>query len=303
MKSRSMYDRAPSPPTALERLLISYARRFPVRRGKLRLVDLLWRAAGGGRGTFRVAHLKYGGFKMTCDLSRMLQRQFYFFGTYFIEESLLRMWEQAAGEAATVFDVGANTGIYSLAALGVQPKAVVHAFEPTPELAAHLRSTAHENGLTNLRVHQAAVLSGDGKAALKHYRGEDGSNEGMNFVVSGPGDRGSERVTTVSLDNFCKERAIHRIDLLKLDIQGNEHLALKGAENLLMEGRIGMIFMELNWARQSAPACPAAESVAILEKAGYIFAAPGRRLLWKKAGQWMRGLTDVIAAREIRNGR
>ena len=69
---------------------------------------------------------------MPCDLGEMLQRQFYFFGTYFLEEDILRCWEAAAKGAKVVLDVGANAGIYSLAALAAQPDVTVYAFEPTP---------------------------------------------------------------------------------------------------------------------------------------------------------------------------
>jgi hypothetical protein len=119
------------PLLGLEPLLISYARRFPLRRGKLRLVDALWPLAAAGRGTHRLAELKHGGFKIDCDLNEMLQRQLYFFGTYFVEEHIIRCWQHAAREAKIIFDVGANAGIYSLAALAVQPNLAVHVFEPT----------------------------------------------------------------------------------------------------------------------------------------------------------------------------
>src|SRR5262249_46971250 len=97
-------------PSALERALITYARVFPLRKGKLRVIDRLWRAATMGRGTARLAHLRYGGLKIPCDLTEMLQRQFYFFGTYFLEEHILDCWTKAAKEAEVIFDVGANSG-------------------------------------------------------------------------------------------------------------------------------------------------------------------------------------------------
>src|SRR3990172_5503559 len=134
----SLGDRPPVPSSMLESLLVLYARRFPIRRGKLRVVDSLWRAAVGTRSTLRVADLKYGGLRMPCDLSEMLHRQFYFFGTYLLAESVLDCWENAAKGARVIFDVGANAGIFSLAALAVQPEAIVHAFEPTPEIATGL---------------------------------------------------------------------------------------------------------------------------------------------------------------------
>jgi hypothetical protein len=121
-----------------------YARRFPIRRGKLRVINLLWRAAVGGQSTSRVAVLNHG---------EVSQRQFYFFGTYFLEEDMLRCWEVAAKAAKIILDIGANAGIYSLAALAIQPDATVHAFEPTTEIATRLRATAKLNRLDHLHVH------------------------------------------------------------------------------------------------------------------------------------------------------
>jgi FkbM family methyltransferase len=277
--------------------LVRYARRFPIRRGKLRVINLLWRAAVGGQSSHRLAALNYGGFKMSCDLSEMLQRQFYFFGTYFLEEDILRCWEAAAKGVKVILDVGANAGIYSLAALAAQPDATVHAFEPTPEIAARLRATAKLNGLDHLHVHEVAVLNKNGQATLKRFRGELGTNEGMNFITRDLGDSGSECVQTVCVDQFCQDHSINHIDLMKLDIQGHEHSALEGAEHLIKAGRVGMIFLELNWARSAGATCPATESIRLLERGGYRFSRPGKHLDWQEAGDWLRTLSDVVAHR------
>jgi FkbM family methyltransferase len=284
-------------PSTLESLLILYARHFPIRRGKLRVIDSLWRVAVGDQSTLRWGDLAHGGLKMRCDLSEMLQRQFYFFGTYFVAEDHLRCWETTAKGVKVVFDVGANSGIYSLAALAIQPDATVHAFEPTPEIAARLRETAKVNGLDRLYVHEVAVSRDNGLATLRRCRGELGTNEGMNFISQDIGDSGAERVQTVCLDQFCQDHSIDHVDLLKLDIQGHEHAALKGAEHLLRTGRVGIIFMELNWARNAGATCAATESIHLLEQAGYRFSRPGTRLHWEKAGDWLRTLSDVVAYR------
>src|SRR5215475_10727980 len=132
--------------SVLEKALVLYGRRFPIRRGKLRIINVLSKVADPSESTSRLAVLKYGGFKMPCDLSEMLQRQFYYFGTYLVEEEIIDCWQYVAQRATTIFDIGANAGIYSLAALAVAPRADVHAFEPTPEIANRLRSTAKLNG-------------------------------------------------------------------------------------------------------------------------------------------------------------
>jgi FkbM family methyltransferase len=287
--------------STLESLLVWYARCFPIRHGKLRAINSFWRAAVGNHGTLRLADLAHGGFKMRCDLSEMLQRQFYFFGTYFLAEDHLRCWATAAKGAKVVLDVGANAGIYSLAVLAIQPEATVHAFEPTPEIAARLRETAKLNELDHLYVHEVAVSSENGFAILKRCRGELGTNEGMNFIVPDFDDSGAERVQTVCLDQFCQHHAIDHIDLLKLDVQGHEPSALEGAGHLIKAGRVGIIFMELDWANNAGATCSATESIRLLEQAGYLFSRPGKRLHWKKAGDWLRTLSDVVAIERARS--
>jgi FkbM family methyltransferase len=280
----------------LERLLLRYARDFPLRKGKLRIVDALWAAAVGPLDTARLATLRYGGFKLACDLQEDLQRQFYFFGTYFREERMLDRWTRAAKGSKVIFDVGANLGIYSFAGLDAAPQATVHAFEPTPEIARQLREAAQLNGLSNLNVHQVAVSSRNGPAKLNRWRGEFGSNGGMNYVFGEAAENDPARITTVRLDDFCDEYGIKYVDLLKADVQGHEYEVFKGAERLIRAGRIGLIFFELSWAEDSPDKCPARQSIRLLEQYGYQFSSPAE-FQWKQSGGWMRGLSDVVARR------
>ena len=53
-------------------------------------------------------------------------------------------------------------------------------------------------------------------------------------------------VQTQQIDNFCKLNNIERIDLLKLDTDGTEYEILLGAEKLLSEGKIGLIYTEIS---------------------------------------------------------
>ena len=276
----------------LERLLLFYARHFPLRTGKLRLVDSLWRPAAAGRGTMRHARLRYGGFAMTCDIREMLQRQFYFFGTYLLEEEMLECWTAAARSASVVFDVGANAGIFSLAALAASPGATVHAFEPTSEIAQRLRATAAMNGLDTLMVHEAAVAGADGRAWLCRWRGGSGQNEGMNYIVTIPS--GTEPVRTVSLDSFCRTRGIDHIDLMKVDVQGQEPLVLAGARELLRTRAIRLLFLELGWGASNT-VDPATQSLSMLTEAGYEFSRPHLPFAWRPAGDWLHGLHDIAA--------
>ena len=283
--------------TLLEKVLINYARHFPIRLGKYRLINALWRTAAGAGPFDRMALLNRSGMCMPCDVSELLQRQFYYFGTYFLEDEILSCWETAAKRADVIFDVGANMGIYSLTALAANSGATVHAFEPTPEIAARLRNTAAMNNLRRLIVNELAVADWNGQAALQRCRGGDGSNGGMNYITSNDLEKTSEAVAVVSLDSYCTDRGIDRIDLIKLDIQGMEYSALVGAGRLFKTSKIGTLFIELNWAGHGATFCPATELVRLLDSAGYKFSKPAKKLTWCGPGDWLRAHRDIVAQR------
>lgn len=57
----------------------------------------------------------------------------------------------------------------------------------------------------------------------------------------------SVEVRTITLDEFCSQRNIQHVDLLKLDAQGGELDALRGAQNLLARGGISLIYSEVEF--------------------------------------------------------
>jgi FkbM family methyltransferase len=197
-----------------------------------------------------------------------------------------------------IFDVGANQGIYSLVALAASPNATVHAFEPTPKIAADLRRTAELNGLGGLSVNELAVFDKTGEAQLIEYGGSDGLNGGMNYLTSNcsaPAVPTGLQVAATRLDEFCEANAITTIDLMKVDVQGHEPAVIHGAGNLITCGRIEHIFLELNWSAEGSSDCPARIVTTTLSSAGYRFATPEIPLRWREPGRWLEGMSDVIA--------
>jgi FkbM family methyltransferase len=100
--------------------------------------------------------------------------------------------------------------LVSLAALGAEPNATVHAFELTPEIASQLREAAELNGLCDLYVHEMAVSSINGHARLNRCHGDTGTNGGMNFIFGSISERDPNRVPTERPDDFCDEHGSRR---------------------------------------------------------------------------------------------
>jgi len=281
-----------------ETLLRSYARYCPIQKGKWRLVEGLWRWAAGGGGTQRTATLQAGGYRMSCDISLLLQRQFYFYGTYFLERDNLAAWARHCQDSTMIFDVGANVGIYSLTAAAAQAQAKIYAFEPTPQLAAHLRETLVVNDIRQIEVQECAVGESCGSALLNIWGVASEQNEGLNFVTQEAVASETVPIQTVTLDAFCRSHGITHIDLLKLDIQGNEASALRGAQGLLAAGQIRCLFLELNWDALHPETCPASECLRLLADCGYHFQDPNATKAPQPAGDWLRSLSDVIAVHQ-----
>jgi FkbM family methyltransferase len=129
------------------------------------------------------------------------------------------------GPGMTVYDIGANTGIYTLlAARRVGTAGQVHAFEPLPENLAFLRRHVELNHFEQVRIHSEAVSEKAG--VLRFARGSD------RFV--GRIDRQGElEVQTDCLDEFIARGSGSAPDVIKVDVEGAEIQVLRGSRELL----------------------------------------------------------------------
>lgn len=133
---------------------------------------------------------------------------------------------------ATFVDVGANIGWFSLLAAGlVGPAGRVLAVEPNPLNVALLERSAKDNGFDNIEVLCVALAETAGVVALE----TDGSN-GRVIPVDGPPDkpfRASFVVAAEPLDDLLAKAGITRVDVMKVDVEGAEPMALRGARRAL----------------------------------------------------------------------
>jgi len=140
-----------------------------------------------------------------------------------------------------VADVGACYGIYTLlAARLVEPGGQVLAFEPAATSFRRLAANVKRNGLANVRLFRMAAWDGCGSAPLFHA-----SDPGRNSLDRARGDgSGWEMVRLGRLDDVLEECDAGRLDLLKLDVEGSEPEALRGAARSLRNWRPVVIFEE-----------------------------------------------------------
>ena len=128
-----------------------------------------------------------------------------------------------------VVDAGANIGIYSqFLARCVGATGIVHSFEPSPENFKRLQSATRN--LANVRLSQAAVGEFSGRAAL--YL-SDKLNVDHRTYTTEEDSRRTVPIDIMALDDYFKPG--QRVDLVKMDIQGYELHALRGANRVLAD--------------------------------------------------------------------
>jgi len=144
------------------------------------------------------------------------------------EKISLQIWTALAADAAVIFDIGANTGVYSMIAKTVNKSADVHAFEPFPAI---FKKLAHNAAINHFDIHCncAAVSNFSGDAVI--YTADE------NFAYSVTVNQNlwvkdSEPIKidikTTTLDDYIRQQQITSIDLMKIDVETHEPEVMEG---------------------------------------------------------------------------
>ncbi|PYJ69934.1 MAG: FkbM family methyltransferase [Verrucomicrobia bacterium] len=143
-----------------------------------------------------------------------------------VERQLLR---KVLFPGAIVVDAGANIGIYSqFLSRCVGPTGSVHAFEPSPDNFKRLRAATR--ALPNVHALQSAIGERSGDSEL--YLSDTLNIDHRTYAANGNARR-TVPIQMVALDDYFKPG--HRVDLIKMDIQGYELHALRGASRVVAD--------------------------------------------------------------------
>jgi FkbM family methyltransferase len=169
---------------------------------------------------FPVYRVSYGAFKAYSDRA---------------ERQLLKRILSAGN---VVVDAGANIGIYSqFLSRCVGATGVVHSFEPSPENFERLQSVMRKLG--NVRLRQAAVGECSGRSKL--YLSDKLNVDHRAYTSEGDWRR-AVPIDIIALDDYFKPG--QRVDLIKMDIQGYELHALRGANRVLADNANAKLLLE-----------------------------------------------------------
>jgi FkbM family methyltransferase len=176
---------------------------------------------------------------------------------------------QALRPGMIFVDVGANMGLYTLfAARKVGEAGTVLAIEPSTRECERLLKNVAINSLSNVRLLQKAVSDKCSDADLLVAEDEwSGHNTLGAFAYDTPLAT-KEIVRTERLDDIVSQEALSRVDVIKMDVEGAEFRALKGAAGILERFR-PLMLLELADGALRHQGCSSTEIWDFFREKGY----------------------------------
>lgn len=127
-----------------------------------------------------------------------------------------------------VFDIGANIGFFTLDAAGKAKKGQVYAFEPIETLCERIKKSCSTNKLDNVTI--VPYAAGSKTGALTFHL------DATQLLTGGSSELSTGKkllVQQTSIDEYVQTNEIPHVDFIKMDIEGMEPEALRGARQTL----------------------------------------------------------------------
>jgi FkbM family methyltransferase len=215
------------------------------------------------------------GLDLELDLRDNLQRTLWFTGTY--EPGLLRALTAELRPGDVFVDVGAHVGVHSLTAarrLRELGGGRVIAFEPTDDSSAAVRLAAARNDLP-VEVVRAGLGEADGMIELRGDPRYGAADAGVRSQF-GEGDVVAT-APLLAFDGWAERNRLDRLDVVKIDIEGAEILALRGMRESLKRLRPRLLAIEVKDVVMQRGPGDEASLHAVLADCGYTAAGSPER--------------------------
>jgi FkbM family methyltransferase len=212
---------------------------IPLKKEIFIILRLIWRPSERiyrhlhFKGIFSVPLGKSRSFKMK-HFGYQVENDIFWSGiTKGWEKESLKLWLKLCEKADVIFDLGANTGIYSLVAKTIRPESKVFAFEPVQRIFSKLKENIVLNKFDIVAV-EKAVSDKDGTAIIYDTSSEHVYSVTVNKNMSSSDTKVTEiEIRTITMDTFIRENNIQKLDLIKIDVETHEPEVLAGFSTYL----------------------------------------------------------------------
>lgn len=165
------------------------------------------------------------------------------------EKDFFSIADKLFAEGGTFLDVGANHGLLSFGLAGRHGDAIdFHLFEPNASLARSIERTRVLYPAMRLTLNEVAVSDTPGVVSFEIDLGQSGASH-----ISSDG-KGAQ-VPCATIDDYIEKAGIARAELLKLDVEGYELPALRGAARSLKARIVQAVYFEYfeKWLQRVGP--------------------------------------------------
>jgi FkbM family methyltransferase len=181
------------------------------------------------------------------NVESLVLHQLYWFGEQGWEPQLLPWWRRFCGRSSSILELGANVGYFTVQGARAGPRARYTAVEPYPFSARVCRANLELNRVESVELVTAAAVAGTEPAVELHVPGDQLATPTVAFIRAGTElpERMSRGVRqTISVPAVDVRRLLSGVDLLKLDVEGQEHALLAAGREQLRAGR-PTVFVEV----------------------------------------------------------
>ena len=148
-------------------------------------------------------------------------------GNYKCEPELLYILQVLKSDSVFI-DIGTNKGIYLYQAEKVIKSGKIYGFEPNESLVHYIQPL-----FPKVTLFTYAVSSQTGTSVLNIPKKGNGLQD-TRASLEAIGDAVEKiKIKTITLDDWAKQEAISKIDVVKIDVEGHEFDTIKGCQNIL----------------------------------------------------------------------
>jgi FkbM family methyltransferase len=182
-----------------------------------------------------------------------IEQRFFWRGLDGWEKYSNKIWTELAKNSDIIFDIGANSGVYSLLAEAVNKSCTVYAFEPIPRIFQLLNENIRLNRFENITAINYALSDHKGIAEMPDLENgmiyesslEKGFIESLDYLKV-KDKLIFHKVNVETLADVITEYNIDRIDLMKIDVETHEPMVIKGMGRFLAKFKPIIIIEILN---------------------------------------------------------
>ncbi|MDH5720415.1 MAG: FkbM family methyltransferase [Spirochaetia bacterium] len=162
------------------------------------------------------------------------------------EEDLTNLFKKIIKQSDTVVDCGALLGYYTLLASSLAgPEGKVYSFEPEAKSCEYLKENIEINKLKNVICVNKALSEKTGFAQFASSESKSIGTVG-GFLSYDENEENTNKIETVSFDDYFKKLNWPPVDFIKMDIDGAEKYALLGMKQLSKKNSKLKMVMEVD---------------------------------------------------------